>query len=79
MDRKTNYPDSDESARKMHQEFADDPLADTDTDDAALTDVQTSTKSGKHSSVEKQAAALPEFRIGRGASPVDGAFGSGEE
>jgi hypothetical protein len=76
MDRKTNYPDSDESARKKHPDAADDPMPDVD---AARPGLQTSNKSGKHSSAEKLAASRPEFGSGRGAQPVDGAFGRDEE
>jgi len=72
MDRKTNYPDSDESARKQHPDAAADPIPDADT---SVSDLQTSNKSGKHSSAEKLAASRPEFGEGRGAKPVDGAFG----
>lgn len=76
MDRKTNYPDSDESARKKHPDSADDPMPDVD---AATPGIQTSNKSGKHSSAEKLAASRPEFGAGRGAQPVSGAFGRDEE
>ncbi len=74
MDRKTNYPDSDETARDKHAEMADDPMTGT----PELPDLQTSNKSGKHSSVEKLSASRPEFSTGRGAVPVDGAFGREE-
>ncbi len=76
MDRKTNYPDSDESARSKHPDSADDAMPDVDT---AAPGMQTSNKSGKHSSAEKLAASRPEFGAGRGAQPVDGAFGADEE
>jgi hypothetical protein len=69
---KTNAPDSDESARKRHPDAADDPMPDVDTS----VDLQTSNKSGKHSSAEKLAASRPGFGTGRGAVPVDGAFGA---
>lgn len=72
MDRKTNYPDSDESARHKHPDAADDTMPDVD---PAAPGLQTSNKSGKHSTAEKLAASRPEFGTGRGALPVDGAFG----
>jgi len=76
MDRKTNYPDSDESSRRKHPDAADEAMPDVDTSTPGL---QTSNKSGKHSSAEKLAASRPEFGTGRGAQPVDGAFGRNEE
>lgn len=75
MDKETDFPDSDETARKKHADAADDPMPDVD---AAQPGLQTSNKSGKHSSVEKLAASRPEFGTGRGAVPVDGAFGREE-
>ena len=72
MDRKTNPPDSDETARKKHPYAGDEDITDID---AASPDLQTSNKSGKHSSAEKLAASRPEFGAGRGAQPVSGAFG----
>jgi hypothetical protein len=72
MDKKTNYPNSDESARKKHPFTGDESLSDVDT---ATPGLQTSNKSGKHSSAEKLAASRPEFGAGRGAQPVSGAFG----
>src|SRR5579884_2993165 len=75
MDRKTNYPDSDESARRNHPDAADEAMPDVDT---SVPDLQSSNKSGKHSSAEKLAASRPEFGAGRGAQPVDGAFGHNE-
>ncbi len=72
MDRKTNPPDSDETARKKHSDADDEDITDIDT---AGPDLQTSNKSGKHSSAEKLAASRPEFGAGRGAQPVSGAFG----
>jgi hypothetical protein len=77
MNRKTNSPDSDESARKKHPDAAADPIPDADTDH--LEGLQTSNKSGKHSSAEKLAASRPEYGTGRGAVPVDGAFGRDTE
>jgi hypothetical protein len=76
MDRKTNYPDSDESARNYHPDAAETSIPDADT---SVSGLQTSNKSGKHSSAEKLAASRPEFGTGRGAQPVDGAFGKDEE
>lgn len=70
---KTNFPDSDESARKRHPDAADDAIPDADT---SIPDLQTSNKSGKHSTAEKLAASRPGFGTGRGAVPVDGAFGT---
>lgn len=75
MDRETNYPDSDESARKNHPDAASEAMADAHTN---VPDLQTSNKSGKHSTVEKLSASRPEFGTGRGAEPVDGAFGHDE-
>jgi len=73
---KTNLPDSDESARKKHPDAAGENVPDADT---SVAGPQTSNKSGKHSSAEKLAASRPEFGTGRGAEPVDGAFGQDEE
>jgi hypothetical protein len=71
-DRKTNYPDSDETARQDHSE--EEGMKSQGTTEIAL-EGQTSNKSGKHSSVEKLAGSRPGFGQGRGAVPVDGAFG----
>lgn len=76
MDRKTNYPDSDQSARKSHPAKEDEETSES-TDETL--NLQTSHKSGKHSAIEKLSASRPEFSEGRGAQPVDGAFGSDEE
>lgn len=76
MARKSNYPDSDQSARKSHPAKGDEDVAES-TDETV--NVQTSHKSGKHSSIEKLSASRPEFGEGRGAQPVEGAFGSDEE
>jgi hypothetical protein len=76
MDRKTNYPDSDQSARKSHADTRDQETAES-TDETL--NVQTSNKSGKHSSAEKLSASRPELGEGRGAQPVDGGFGRDEE
>jgi hypothetical protein len=69
---KGNLPDSDETARGKHPYTGDEPIEDASTDIEGL---QTSNKSGKHSSVEKLAASRPEFGAGRGAQPVSGATG----
>ncbi|MGI8961093.1 MAG: hypothetical protein ACR2IV_15270 [Bryobacteraceae bacterium] len=76
MDRKMNYPDSDESARKSHPAKGDEDTAEST---AEILNAQTSNKSGKHSTAEKLSASRPEFGEGRGAQPVDGAFGRDEE
>src|SRR3954470_3857702 len=73
---KTNLPDSDETARGKHPYAGDEQIEDASTDIEGL---QTSNKSGKHSSVEKLAASRPEFGEGRGAQQVSGAFGDDEE
>ena len=72
---KTNLPNSDRSVRKSNPD-----VGDLDTAEATdLTEnIQTSHKSGKHSSAEKLAASRPNFGEGRGAQPVDGAFGKDE-
>ncbi len=72
MANKTNPPDSDETARSKHPYAGDEDMTDVDTPSP---DLQTSNKSGKHSSAEKLAASRPEFGAGRGAQPVSGAFG----
>lgn len=64
-------PDSDESAR--HERI---PAEEMTEDAGNIEGLQTSTKSGKHSSVEKLAASRPEFNASPGANPVAGAFGS---
>lgn len=76
MDRKTNYPDSDESARSNHPGLDDKDTTEIQDQNENL---QTSLKSGKHSLVEKLSSSRPEFGTGRGAVPVDGAFGREEE
>lgn len=76
MAMKTNYPDSDESVRRNHPDTADDPTQDVEPSYPGL---QTSTKSGKHSTVEKLAASRPEFGSGRASQPVPGAFGHDEQ
>src|ERR1700712_814654 len=69
---KRNSPDSDETARKQHPYAGAEVLEDVSTDIEGL---QTSNKSGKHSSVEKLAASRPEFGEGRAGQAVAGAFG----
>src|SRR3954463_157583 len=69
---KRNSPGSDETARGQHPYAGDEVLEDVSDDIEGL---QTSNKSGKHSSAEKLAASRPEFGAGRGAQPVSGAFG----
>ena len=73
MNNKTNLPDSDESARSKHPDGGDESDF-----DPSQPNVQTSNKSGKHSTAEKLAASRPEFGAGRGAQPVSGAFGADE-
>ena len=73
---KTNSPDSDETARSTHPDAGQDNVTDADT---SVPGLQTSNKSGKRSSAEKLAASRPEFGTGRGAVPVDGAFGSADQ
>jgi hypothetical protein len=75
MAKKTNFPDSDESAR--HTNPPQDDEMDTNLDDA-VAGLQVSGKSGKHSTTEKLAASRPNFGTGRGAEPVDGAFGTND-
>jgi hypothetical protein len=72
MARKNTHPESDQSVRKSHP-----AQGDTDTSESSdrTVNAQTSTKTGKHSSVEKLSASRPNFGEGRGAQPVDGAFG----
>lgn len=69
---KTNPPDSDQSARKSNASMSDEMVADAVVES---TDLQTSHKTGKHSTVEKLAASRPNTGPGRGAQPVAGAFG----
>jgi hypothetical protein len=69
---KTNSPDSDETARGKHAYAGDEDIPNASSDIEGL---QTSNKTGKHSSVEKLAASRPEFDASAGARPVDGAFG----
>ncbi|MBV9082812.1 MAG: hypothetical protein JOZ62_09065 [Acidobacteriaceae bacterium] len=75
MARKQNPPDSDETARSKHPYAGDENITDIE---PTLPDLQTSNKSGKHSSAEKLAASRPELGAGRGAQPVSGAFGDDE-
>lgn len=69
---KTNLPDSDETARGKHAYAGEEQIEDATQDIEGL---QTSNKTGKHSSAEKLAASRPEFGSAAGANPVDGAFG----
>lgn len=69
---KTNSPDSDETARGTHRYEGEENIPDASPDIEGL---QTSNKTGKHSSVEKLAASRPEFGSSPGAHAVDGAFG----
>jgi hypothetical protein len=73
---KTNSPDSDESARDKHPFAGEERIPDASPDIEGL---QTSSKAGKHSSVEKLAASRPERGASPGARPVDGAFGTDSE
>ncbi len=72
---KRNLPDSDESARQKHPYAGAEAMPDASSN---TEDLQTSNKTGKHSTAEKLAASRPEFGEGRGAQPVDGAFGDDE-
>jgi hypothetical protein len=74
---KTDLPDSDESARQKHAQEQETENWNEVTD--VVTDLQTSNKSGKHSTTEKLSASRPEFGEGRRAQHVDGASGSEEE
>ena len=76
MNNKNNAPDSDESVRSNHPDSGDENDSDTETSSLNL---QTSNKSGKHSTAEKLAASRPEFGAGRGAQPVAGGFGDDED
>lgn len=76
MNNKTDIPDSDRSACNAHAP-ADDLDTEGSTDETI--NAQTSNKTGKHSSVEKLSASRPEYGEGRGAVPVDGAFGRDED
>ena len=80
MAKKTDLPDSDETARNKHPYVGEEEEERTGVDADSLdvqgsTNLQTSNKSGKHSSVEKLAASRPEFGAGREGLPVSGAFG----
>jgi len=69
----TNAPDSDETARDKHPYAGYEQIEDASENIEGL---QTSNKTGKHSSVEKLAASRPEFGSSAGAKAVDGAFGN---
>ena len=68
----SKIPDSDRSVRggMTSEDEEIDPVT-AESYDAP----QTSNKTGKHSSVEKQAASRPEGGTGAGAKKVSGAFG----
>jgi hypothetical protein len=66
----SKVPDSDRSVRGP-ADLGDDQMSGADIDVSP----QTSTKSGKHSSVEKKAASRLEAGTGEGAKSVPGAFG----
>jgi hypothetical protein len=76
MPQRTNYPDSDQSNRRGYppEEYENPPA-----EEGGGLDLQTSHKSGKHSSVVKEAASRPESGEGRKAGHVSGAFGSNNE
>jgi len=74
--KKTDVPDSDESARQKHAQEQEEENWNEVTDVVKTT--ETSHKSGKHSTAEKLAASRPEFSEGRGAAPVSGASGTEE-
>ncbi len=76
MDKKQNFPESDESSRKSHYAQADEDQGEST---ERTLNAQMSGKTGKHSTVEKLAASRPEFGEGRGEVPVDGAFGKDPE
>ncbi|HLG99537.1 MAG TPA: hypothetical protein VKX49_24735 [Bryobacteraceae bacterium] len=65
---------SDRSARKRGERLE----TDVSRDGGDITRAQTSTKSGKHSTVLKLQASRPEFGPGAGAKKVAGAFGDGK-
>lgn len=72
---KTDFPDSDETARGQQPAVDDAVMEQVGMD---IDGLQTSNKAGKHSTVEKMSASRPEFGEGRGALPVPGAFGDDE-
>lgn len=76
MAEKTNFPDSDESTRHNHP--AQDDELDTNPADA-IDGLQTSGKSGKHSTSMKLSASRPDYGTGRRAEHVDGASGKSDE
>lgn len=75
--KKTDLPDSDESARQKHAQEQEQENWSEVTD--VVTTTQTPHKSGKHSTAEKLAASRPEFGQGNQGKPVDGASGKQEE
>jgi hypothetical protein len=76
MPQRTNYPDSDQSNRRGYPpaEYENPPA-----EEGGDLDLQTSHKSGKHSSVVKEADSRPDSGEGRKAEHVPGAFGSSNE
>src|SRR3954452_16094037 len=70
---KTNSPDSDESARGKLPYAGDEQIEDGA---ESIEGLQTSNKTGKHSSVERFPAAGQEFGAAAGAKPVDSAVGN---
>lgn len=75
MSRKlSKIPDSDVTPRDTAKDQEPDLFT-----DPAHDPPQTSTKSGKHSSVMKKAASRPERATGNAAKPVPGAFGKDED
>src|SRR4051812_36430933 len=74
----SKIPDSDTSVRGTSNSDGDlgsDQMAGAEIDVSP----QTSTKSGKHSSVQKKAASRPEGSTGAGAKSVPGAFGRADK
>jgi len=69
MAKKTNTPQSDQTARTRGEDLDREPAGE-------LAGRSTSNKSGKHSSVEKLAASRPHFGNENGTKPTDGATGS---
>lgn len=69
----TKTPDSDQTARHDFDDGQDMRPDEIENEDG----LQTSLKSGKHSSVEKLAASRPEYKQGNPAKAVPGAHGDG--
>jgi hypothetical protein len=68
-------PDSDTSVRRDRSELE----AEVQDVAGSLDGRQTSTKSGKHSDIIKEASSRPGRGIGAGAKPVPGAFGDSDK